>query len=214
MVARWSLPEFCWTTWLAGLVYAWACVLSGSVQVLWTARRDRQKYEAFVPALGRLSTAAFLALVSGLVALAAGVALYIYSYLFGFYGLFLSVFAEMKSNPMFVRDGFINSDFISPVLYLLERFWPMALGMLVANAMDLAAGRPWLRLLLPFLSREILRAHLFTVALPFLTLLSWILFKKDYQPVTVVLLLGLLFLIPKGHVEILPNRPETPEEVT
>lgn len=199
LLERWSLPEFCWTTWLTGLVYAWACVVSGAVQVVWTARRDRRDYADFHPALGRISQGAFLLVVTAAVAVAASLALYVYTYIYSFYGLFLSVFAEMKDNPMFVRNGYINSDFWSPVMYLLERFWPMVLAALAANGMDLAAVKPWWRILLPILSNEVLRVHLFVLALPVVTLLAWALFKTDYQPVTVVLLLGLFFLVPRGR---------------
>lgn len=194
---RWSLPEFCWSAWLAGLVYAWACVLSGAVGVLWRARRDRGAYEAFHPFFGRISEGAFFALVAAMAVPASALALYVYSYMYGFYGLFLSVFAEMKSDPMFVRNGFINSDFVTPVAHLLVRFWPLALATLVANGRELVTGKPWWRLLLPFLSNEVVRIHLFTAALPFFSLFAWAVFGRDFQPVTVVLLLGLFFLVPK-----------------
>lgn len=29
VVQEWSLPEFCWATWLGGLLYAWLCVFAG-----------------------------------------------------------------------------------------------------------------------------------------------------------------------------------------
>jgi len=209
---RWSLPEFCWTTWVAGLAYSWACVLSGAVGVLWTARRDRGAYETFHPFFGRISPGLFLSLVAAAVSLASLVALYVYSYAFGFYGLFLSVFAEMKDNPMFVRNGFINSDFITPVLYLLRRFWPMVLATLMANGRDLVTGRPWLRLLLPVMTREVLRMHLFIFLLPILTLGAWRLFGRDYQPVTVVLLLALFFLVPKARPRVLDGAAPAQED--
>jgi len=197
LLEKWSLPEFCWSAWLAGLVYAWACVLSGAAGVLFRARRDRGAYEEFHPFFGRVSEGTFFGIVAAAVLLASAVALYVYSYLYGFYGLFLSVFAEMKSDPMFVRNGFINSDFVTPVAHLMRRFWPLAVGTLVVHGRELVTGKPWWRLLLPFLSNEILRIHLFTVALPFFTLLAWVVFQRDFQPVTVVLLLGLFFLVPK-----------------
>jgi hypothetical protein len=35
------------------------------------------------------------------------------------------------------------------------------------------------------------------LALPFLSLLAWALFREAYQSITIVLLLGLLYLLPK-----------------
>jgi hypothetical protein len=30
----WSLAEFCWSTWLAGLLFTWVCVLTGGIQIV------------------------------------------------------------------------------------------------------------------------------------------------------------------------------------
>lgn len=55
---EWSLPEFCWSTWLAGLVYAWSCVATASVQIILTVRSEKAAYEqhiAFLRCLIRIS---------------------------------------------------------------------------------------------------------------------------------------------------------------
>jgi hypothetical protein len=197
---EWSLPEFCWSAWLAGLFYAWGCAATASLRIILDARSDRAAYEQRLPFLRRFSGGLFLLGVTA-VSLAAGLlAFYLYSHLFGFYGLFLSVFAEMEPLSLFGRNGFINSDFFSPLAVLVDRFWPMALGALVANWDDVAGPNPWKRILLP-LQHEILRMHLMILALPIFSMLSWALFRDAYQPATIVGLLGLFFLLPKerGH---------------
>ncbi|HPJ96390.1 MAG TPA: hypothetical protein PK022_03705 [Syntrophales bacterium] len=192
----WSLPAFCWGTWLAGLLYTWGCIVTGAIQIILFARSDRVAYEERLPFVRRLPPLAYLFGIVVLSVCGGIVAFRVYSFLFGFYGLFLSVFAEMEPLVFFGRNGFINSDFFSPVLYLLERFWPVAVGVLLANGEDFF-GRltnPWRRMALPF-QREILRLHVMILALPFVTMLSWALFKGAYQTVTIVILMGLLFLL-------------------
>jgi hypothetical protein len=192
---KWSLQEFCWSTWLAGLVYSWACVASAAVQIVLTARAEKQAYDTRMPFLRSIPADRFLLLIIPAVILASSIAFYIYSWLFGFYGLFLSFFAEMEPHSLFGRNGFINSDFFTPVVYLFENFWPMIIGMLIANADDFLQKDAWKRIVHPFES-EVLRIHVFILALPFLTLIAWAVFGTAYQPVTIILLLGLFYLMP------------------
>lgn len=203
---RWSLQEFCWSTWLAALVYSWTCVAVASLNLILIAGRDKEAGERHLPLLKQVPPTAFAA-GSALLAILAGIlAFYAYTYLFSFYGLFLSVFAEMEPHAYFGRNGFINSDFFTPVAYLSDQFWPMLLGTMIANAGDLLHGNPWTRILLPFRSHRILRIHLLAVTMPFLSLLAWLLFRSAYQPVAIVLLAGLFYLLPapgesSGHGE-------------
>jgi hypothetical protein len=194
---KWSLQEFCWSTWLAGLVYSWACVITAAIQILLTARKEKGNYEISMPFLQRVSPNVFFVGITLAITLIGWIALYGYSYLFAFYGLFLSVFAEMEPHSLFGRNGFINSDFATPVTYLIGNFWPMILGTLIANADDFVKNKTWKGILLPFQSNEILRIHILTLALPFLTLIAWALFRTAYQPITLVLLIGLFYLLPK-----------------
>jgi hypothetical protein len=39
--------------------------------------------------------------------------------------------------------------------------------------------------------------HIMILALPFFSLLAWALFREAYQSMTIMLLLGLLYLLPK-----------------
>jgi hypothetical protein len=206
---RWSLPEFCWSTWLTGLVYAWACVISASIQIILTARSNKTAYDERLPFLRRLSPSVFFLGVTGVSVCVGLLALRIYTFLFAFYGLFLSVFSEMEPLSMFGRNGFINSDFFTPVRYLLSLFWPMAAGALMANWEDLILLKnPWKRVLLPF-QKEMVRMHVMILALPVFSLIAWALFREAYQPMTILLLMGIFYLLPrkrtKGDPEVNTN---------
>ena len=193
---EWSLREFCWSTWLASLIYSWACAASASIRIVLGARREKVALEARLPSLKELPFAAFFLAIT-LVALAAGsLAFYLHSYLFGFYGIFLSVFAEMEPHALFGRNGFINSDFFTPVTYLLGNFWPMTVGTLLANAGDFARGNPWQRFV-P--AHDILRIHIMVIGMPFLALIAWALFRENYQQPTIVVLMAVFYLMPKGR---------------
>ncbi len=193
---EWSLREFCWSTWLASLVYSWACAASASIRIVLGARQEKVALEARLPFLRELPFAAFFPAIT-LVSMVAGwLAFYLYSYLFSFYGLFLSVFAEMEPHALFGRNGFINSDFFTPVTYLLGSFWPMIVGTLLANAGDFVRGNPWQRFV-P--AHEILRIHILAVAMPFLALIAWALFRDNYQEPTIVVLMAVFYVMPKGR---------------
>jgi hypothetical protein len=193
---EWLLPEFCWSIWLAGLVYAWACVAAASLQILVTARSDRPRLEKFLPVLRRLSPEVFFLAMVAIGVCVGVVGFRIYGFLFGFYGVFLSVFAELEPLTLFGRNGFINSDFYTPVRVLLDRFWPMAVGILVANWEDFLGKNPWKRAFLPF-QKEVVRLHVMILALPFVSLIVWAVFKESYQLITILVLMGLLYLWPK-----------------
>lgn len=119
---KWSLAEFCWSTWLAGLLYAWTCVVAASIQIILTARSEKTLYEERLRFLRRVSPRVFVLIVVALIVPVGLIAFRIYSFLFCFYGLFLSVFAEMEPLSLFGRNGFINSDFFTPVMHLVFLF--------------------------------------------------------------------------------------------
>lgn len=194
----WSLQEFCWSTWLAGLCYAWACIVTAALQIVLTARSEKVFYEQRLPVLQQLPPNLFFIGILLTVILVVSVAFRLYVYLFGFYGLFLSVFAEMEPHSLFGRNGFINSDFFTPVAYLLQSFWPMVLGTLAANGREMFGREPWKRVALP-LKSEILRMHVLTLALPFVAMLAWFLFGDRYHQPAIVLLMGIFFLMPRKN---------------
>jgi hypothetical protein len=201
---EWSLPEFCWSTWLTGLVYAWACVVMAALQIVLTARAKKAAYDARLPFLRRLSPDVFLLCVAVMTASVGLLGFRVYTFLFAFYGLFLSVFAEMKPVAFFERNGFINSDFFTPVIYLVDRFWPMAAGALISNWQDFFGDDPWKRLVLPF-EKKVIRLHIMVLALPFLAMIAWALFGEAYQSITILVLMALFYLPAKKA------RPSDPE---
>ena len=203
VIQRWSVQEFCWCVWLAGLFYSWTCVIMAAMQIMLTARTQKENYDAKVPFMKRISPEVFALGIIPVTLLVGFIALYFYCYLFSFYGLFLSVFAEMEPHSLFGRDGFINSDFFTPVTYLTGSLWPMILATRIANADDFLQEKPWERIIFPFKSNTILRIHIMTIALPFVMMIAWALFRKAYQPVTIVLLIGVFYLLPKKGKTIL-----------
>lgn len=197
----WSLAEFCWSIWLAGLLFTWLCVLTGGLQIALTAPQWRGMLEHRLPNLRRLSPRAFATLTIGTAAVLTAVAFQAYSFAFGFYGLFLSFFAEMEPHSLFGRNGFINSDFWTPVRYLMATFWAMSIGTIVAYGRGIVRTNPWKRMLLP-IATEIMRVHVMVVVMPFLALIAWAALGDTYQSVVIVLLMAAFYLFPGGSPEI------------
>ncbi len=166
-----------------------------------TARTQKTYYDSKVPFLENISQEFFSLGILPVSLLVGFIALYIYTWLFSFYGLFLSVFAEIQPLDLFGRNGFINSDFFTPVTYLAERYWLMILATLIANADDYMHRNAWERIVLPFKQNEILRIHIMILVMPFLAMITWALFKDAYQQLTIILLIGIFFLIPKKKQE-------------
>jgi hypothetical protein len=195
VAADWSLVEFCWSTWLAGLLFTWLCVLTGGMQVVVTAPRWRVLLVRQVPPLARLHGSATTALIAAGTTVLMALAFLAYTWVFGFYGLFLSFFAEMEPHALFGRNGFINSDFWTPVRYLAATFWAMSVGTIVAYGPSLVGTDPWKRMLLP-LATEIVRIHLMVLLMPFLALLAWAALGESYESVVIVLLMTAFYLLP------------------
>lgn len=53
---------------------------------------------------------------------------------------------------------------------------------------------PWRRVLVPF-QGGILRVHIMVLALPIRSMIAWALFREAYQSITIVLLMGLFYLL-------------------
>jgi len=191
----WSLVEFCWSTWLAGLLFTWLCVLTGGIQIVLTAPKWRVLLERRVPPFARFNGSATTALTAAGATVLMALAFQAYTYAFGFYGLFLSFFAEMEPHALFGRNGFINSDFWTPVRYLAATFWAMSVGTIVAYGRGLVGTSPWRRMLLP-LATDIVRVHLMVVLMPFLAILAWVGFGESYESVVIVLLMTAFYLLP------------------
>lgn len=201
IVQKWSLKEFCWCIWLAGLFYSWACVLTAAIQIMLTARTNKDDYDAEVLLIKKVPPEIFALTIIPVTLLVGFVALYIYTWIFSFYGLFLSVFAEMPPLDLFGRNGFINSDFFTPVTYLADRYWPVILATLIVNADVFLSRNPWERIVLPFKNNEIMRIHIMILVMPFLAMITWALFKGAYRQLTIILLIGIFYLLPKKQQE-------------
>ena len=72
---------------------------------------------------------------------------------------------------------------------------------IIANADDFMRKNCWERIVLPFKYNEMLRIHIMILVMPFLMMMTWALFKDAYQPLTIILLIGIFFLIPKKKRE-------------
>jgi len=190
----WTLQEFCWSTWLAGLMYAAFCVVSGALHTIVASGSLKAAAEKHIPWLTTVSPAVFLLVTAVLILAITPVILYIYAFLFSIYGALLSFFAEMEPHEYFGRNGFINSDFYTPVGYLLAAFWPMALGTLIANWRDFVHVSPWKRMFVPAHS-EMIRIHIMVLVMPFIAMLAWALFGNSYHSVAIVLLMGVFYLL-------------------
>ena len=93
----------------------------------------------------------------------------------------------------------------------------MIVATLIANADDFLQKKPWERILFPFKSRTILRIHIMTIALPFLIMIAWALFKEAYQQLTIIILIGIFYLIPKKRQEdktIIHKNPDQASDAT
>lgn len=193
---QWSLQEFCWSTWLAALAFSWACVATAVVQILSKGSAAAAGVEERLPFVKGWPSPAVSLLGAALAVGAAVAAFWIYAFVFSFYGIFLSVFAEMEPVRLFGRNGFINSDFFTPVARLAERYWPMVAGALIADAGLLGSGSPWRRFAAPF-HAEAVRMHLFVIALPFVSMAAWALFGRNYSPAAILLLSLLFYFFPR-----------------
>ena len=191
---EWSLQEFCWSSWLTGLFFAWFCILTSGIEIILSARSEKAVYENKMPFVSKIAPLPFLFAVTAAVLIAGYLSFRFYIFLFAFYGIFLSVFAGMEPDHYFGENGFINSNFFGPVAYLAVRFWPMALGAVIARSKDLLGEYPWKRLVVP-MQKEIVKLHIITLALPFISLLAWFLLGDFYQPLVVVILMAIYYLI-------------------
>lgn len=192
---NWTVREFCWSFWVGGLLYSWFLTALSCGRIMLNTGAAAVALTQALPLLGRIPRAALRAAIVPLTLGAGYLFFSLYSWLFGFYGLFLSVFAEMEPVAWFGRNGFINSDFYSPVVYLAQHYWPIAAGLILTGTGPALARPPWLALFKPLHGR-VVATHLMVVLLPFISLLAWALFRENWQPLTVSALLTLFYLLP------------------
>jgi hypothetical protein len=192
----WSYQSLCWSFWVAGLVYCWVFGFVGALRTVLLIAQPHPP--GWLPARPQAWLWRLLVATGGV---GLGVAAYyIYSYAFAFYGLFLSVFAEMGPPELFGRNGFINSDFHTPVIWLLERYWPLVLGTVVTDAPSAFSGDPVRTAFKPF-NRQLLLMHIMAIGLPFILLLLWPVMGDRYAQGAVIAVLVLFHFFPRKEAE-------------
>jgi len=194
---KWSLQEYCWILWMTGLVYTWTCIVTAMIQIVMTVRKDQKLYLSNLPFASWMDPGTFVILLSITAILAGGLAFIIYNFLFGFYGIFLSFFAEMYPYRFFGRDGFINTNFFTPAIWLIVVFWTMPVANLLARYRDFFGPKPWRRLVFP-LQKEIVRMHLLIIIMPVITMLCFIFFRNYYSEIVIIILTAVFYFFPEG----------------
>ena len=193
------MQELCWGFWITGLLYCWCVVAVAGIRILLLIRCDSFRETALqsIPPQMRSGLAPGLLPWAGalLAAIACWAALYAYTWLFSFYGLFLSVFAEMEPRSLLGRNGFINSDFFTPAAYLAQICWPLAAGAIFADRGHLLNESPFRLLLRPF-SRHLVKIHVAILTMPFAALLSWAMLRQRHQTATVLFVLAVFYFVP------------------
>lgn len=196
LMQKWSLQEFCWIIWLCGLFFSWLCAIFGSIILIFSLREIKEGLGKRFPFLKSFSKEIFY--ISGIIiSLGLGyLFFYIYGFIFSFYGLFLSVFAEMEPLNFFGRNGFINSNFYDPVIFLSKKHYLIILSTIISNFSPFLERDYKKLLLMPFKTLEILRIHIMVILLPFISLFFYIIFKEKYQIPAIFLLSFIFYFLP------------------
>jgi hypothetical protein len=191
----WTLQAFSWSTWLAGLVLSVVGVISAAIHTVFTTDSLKGKLAVHIPWLNTISSSLFRLLVLLILITLVPAVLYLYAFIYSIYGMLLSFFAEMEPVELFGRNGFINSDFITPVGYLLKTYWAMALGTIMAEWELFTKPEPWKRIVVPA-ETGMMRVHIYVVVMPFVALFAYSLFGDSYHSLAIVILMALFYFLP------------------
>jgi hypothetical protein len=199
----WTMQELSWSFWVASLVTCWVLIVW--VPVLVVLRCLGGSTDCLGPPPVRGPSEAFHRIFQWnrwaffpILLLACYALFYIYTKLFVGYGLFLSFFAAMEPEIFFGPNGFINSDFFSPVQYLTQRYWPGIVGTLVAQISIILSKAPLELLTLP-ISGSLIRLHVVILTAPFLGMLAFAL--GAYQGIMVPFVLFAFYYTPRSIVK-------------
>lgn len=200
----WTVQQLCWSFWISALITCWGLVAAAVIRLIIQPAFLRSAVDRLQQITGgRLSSIPTL-IISALIFIAmlglCFAAYRAYSFLFAFYGLFLSAFAPIEPAEYFGPNGFINSNFYDPVLDLIERFWPMIIGTLIAEWPHLVSEHPLKNLSKPF-QTQLVRLHLAVLGVPFISMFAWILLGEHYQIIAVVLILAVFYYTPENTKE-------------
>lgn len=189
---KWSLQEFCWILWICGLYFSWFCATAGTIILIFSGNKIKKILEERLIFLKNISNFLFFLFSFIFSSVLGYLIFYVLSFIFSFYGIFLSVFAEMEPLKFFGKNGFINSNFYDPVIFLTKKYYIIIISTIISN-LGLFLERDYKKLLfLPFKSLEILKIHIMVILLPFLSLFFYLIFKEKYQ-IFVIFLISFLF---------------------
>jgi len=193
---QWNLQEYCWTVWVSSLYFSYAYLLSWIINLILSSTEIKEIAVVKFEYMKKIPGSIFLIIIAAATLFAGYLFFYVYTWIFGFYGIFLSVFAEMEPLSLFGRNGFINSDFFTPLAYLTEKMWPMIVGTIISGQEILFAKKDLKKTLIPFHESRILSIHLMVVLMPFATIIAWMIAGDDYHFPVIFFLNGLFFIIP------------------
>ncbi len=190
----WKLNEFCWIVWVTGFLFSLLCSLTGFFHLLFDLKHQSDFLSNYVPFSFYSKKALFLLSIVFVGFAASFLTALVYIYIFGFYGIFLSVFARMEPLNLFGENGFINSNIFVAVKYLIEKYFYIIIFSLVADLIFIFKVDPWSKIFLPFKSKEIVKIHLMTIMLPFVSLLFFIILKEKYHTPVIIVFLIIFYL--------------------
>ena len=191
---EWKLNEFCWIVWVSGLLFSIMCSLAGFFHLLFDLKYQSYFLSKYVPFYLSSKKVLFLSLIVCVGFIASFAAALFYIHIFGFYGLFLSVFARMEPLSLFGENGFINSNIFVAVKYLVEKYFYIIIFSLIADFVFIFKVDLWSKIFLPFKSKEIVKIHIMTVLLPFISLFFFMLVKDKYNTPAIIVFLCIFYL--------------------
>jgi len=193
---EWNLQEYCWTVWVSSLYFSYAYLLSWIINLILSATEIKEMAVGKYEFIREIPGSVFLIIITAASLFAGYLFFYAYTWIFGFYGIFLSVFSEMEPHSLFGRNGFINSDFFTPLVYLTEKMWPMIAGTIISGLEIFFSKKDWRKTLIPFQESRILSVHLMVVLMPFATIIAWMIAGDNYHFPVILFLNALFFIIP------------------
>jgi len=80
------------------------------------------------------------------------------------------------------------------VKYLVEKYFYIIIFSLIADFVFIFKVDPWSKIFLPFKSKEIVKIHIMTVLLPFISLFFFMLVKDKYNTPAIIVFLCIFYL--------------------
>ncbi len=207
----WTLRDFCWSNWLAGLLYGWFCIVAAVVQIVLIevfhigSYPEKMAFFQTKSSPGRAVAMTMACLTTALVA-------------YHFYSAFFLHLAVLIS--MLLNDNLFNplnssklagvDNAFDLVAYLLRDFWPIAAGMILTRWEDFVRGNPWKRIFVP-LDKNLILTHILILGAIFCGLIAQTFFAENYQSITIVIVLGVMFFWPQSAQESVGKKAKHPK---